>query len=166
MFREQSFPIHLGSYFAGVGTAVLLVILGWLLLQTAPVAAPLSLTSGRTDVSVSAAASKEILPFDRKLADKGYLALLMNREGPGSPANVHPADRKFFGDSAMNFAASSTGANPLANISPADRKLVDEGYLAILMDRETDAPASPNLANRRLSYEEYVEALRQRNAAR
>jgi hypothetical protein len=64
----------------------------------------------------------------------------------------------------MNFAASSTGANPLAHINPADRKLVDEGYLAILMDREIDAPASTNLANRRLSYEEYVEAMRQRDA--
>ncbi|MEJ2754136.1 MAG: hypothetical protein P8169_15885, partial [Chloroflexota bacterium] len=73
MFREQSFPIHLGSYFAGVGTAVLLVIIGWLLLQTAPVAAPLPVTSGRTDVSVSAAPSTEILPVDRKLVDKGYL---------------------------------------------------------------------------------------------
>ena len=79
MFREQSSPIHVGSYFAGVGTAVLVVIMGWLLLQTAPASAPLSLTSGRNDVSVSATPSTEILAVDRKLVDKGYLALLMNR---------------------------------------------------------------------------------------
>jgi hypothetical protein len=122
MFREQSFPIHLGSYFAGVGTAVLLVILGWLLLQTAPVAAPLSLTSGRTDVSVSAAPSTEILPVDRKLVDKGYLALLMNRGDLDSLAHVHPADRKFFSDTFANYVAPFTGEDNLSHVDPADRK--------------------------------------------
>jgi hypothetical protein len=130
MFREISSPIHLGSYFAGVGTAVLVVIVGWLLLQTMPVAAPLSITSGRTDVSVSAAASAEILPVDRKLADKGYLALLMNRGGLDSPAIVHPADRKFFSDTYANYAAPSTGSGPLSHVNPADRKFYTDDYVS------------------------------------
>jgi hypothetical protein len=110
MFREYTSPAHLGSYLAGVGSAVLVVIVGWILLQTLPVAAPVSLPSGADDASIS--------------------------------------------------TTSSTA------IHPADRKLVDEGYLAILTDREEiNAPASTNLANRRLSYEDYVEAIRQRDAA-
>ncbi|MEJ2752642.1 MAG: hypothetical protein P8169_08220, partial [Chloroflexota bacterium] len=57
-----------------------------------------------------------------KLADKGYLALLMNRGGLDSPAIVHPADRKFFSDTYANYVAPFAGADNLSHVDPADRK--------------------------------------------
>ena len=130
MFREQSFPIHVGSYFAGVGTAVLVVIAGWLLLQTVPVTAPASLTSGRSDAPVSATMSTEIHPADHKLVDEGYLALLMSHGDVESPDNVHPADRKFFSDTYADNVAPFTGADPLSPVNPADRKFYTNDYVS------------------------------------
>jgi len=130
MFREVSSPIHFGSYFAGVGTAVLVVIVGWLLLQTLPMAAPVTLPSSNGDMSISMAASTEIVPADRKLLDEGYLAILMSRGELDPPANVHPADRKFFGGNYANSSAPSAGADPFLHVNPADRKFFTNDYVS------------------------------------
>jgi hypothetical protein len=129
MFRELSSPIHLGSYFAGVGTAVLVVIIGWLLLQMLSTATPITLPSGDGEISISTAMSTEISPVDRKLLDEGYLAMVMDRGELDLPANVHPADRKFFSDTYANYAAPAAGADPFSLVNPADRKFFTNNFV-------------------------------------
>jgi hypothetical protein len=165
MFREYTNPMHVGSYLAGVATAVLLAVAGWFILQAQPFAAPVTSPSGTAnvealdaagaadsndarwverdryyeaigllpgdgDLSISTAASREIIPVDRKLLDKGYLALLMGRGELDSLANVDPADRKFFVDNNLIFASPTAGADPFANVNPADRKFFTNNFVA------------------------------------
>ncbi|NCF64925.1 MAG: hypothetical protein GWP61_03060 [Chloroflexi bacterium] len=138
MLRENIFPIHLGSYIAGLFTAVLVVIVGWSLSQTVPIRTPVTFSSGDGDVSISGTSSAVIHPADRKLVDKGHIAILMDRSDR-SLANVDPADRKFFGGAyeaygkavqPRQFALAGESDRWPANVDPADRKFFDGAYEA------------------------------------
>jgi hypothetical protein len=50
MFREYTIPTHLGSYLAGVATAVLVAIAGWIILQAQPFTAPVTSSPGAANL--------------------------------------------------------------------------------------------------------------------
>jgi hypothetical protein len=50
MFREYTTPTHVGSYLAGVVTAVLVAVAGWIILQARPFAAPVTSPSNIQNV--------------------------------------------------------------------------------------------------------------------
>jgi hypothetical protein len=115
MLRELSSPIHVGSYFAGVGTAVLVVIAGWIILQAQPFAAPVTSPSG----------AETLRSDDQAAAVSDIDARWLERDRYYESIGLLPGD----GEVSASTAAST-------EITAVDRKLLDEGYLALLMDRE------------------------------
>jgi hypothetical protein len=57
MFREYATPTHLASYLAGLATAILIAVLGWLVLQSPAVVLPAAAPRAQQ----SSAASAEIV---------------------------------------------------------------------------------------------------------
>jgi hypothetical protein len=120
MVNKATFPTQLGFYLAGIATAVLVAIIGWLLLQQPSSAGvpALSPANNREFSGLVAAPSTAVQPVDRKLLDEGYWAIVMGRGKQDPLADVNPADRKFF----TNAYPGWKGGDPLAHVDPADRK--------------------------------------------